>query len=114
MSVLRLTDPPVSIELKLYIISLEVVFVTNRNWSRSHLPCILIVPTPVGTSVGNPLRPLVIVSTVLNASVLIFALGPVVTPFDVALSNECNDVSEDIPTFMVTVVPVTDAIVNGA
>ena len=64
-----------------------MLLVTNSISSMLYLPCILSVPTPDISNLGSALSPLVITSTVLNARVLILALGPAVTLFASALEN---------------------------
>ena len=105
--VLMVTTPPVVILVKLYITSLLVLLVISSISSILYLPWNLTDPTPSSTSLGSDSKPFCIVSTVLNASVLIFAAGPDVTEFVTALENVCNDVSELMPTLAVTVVLVT-------
>ena len=72
------------------------------------------VVTPVGTSVGNAVNPVVITSVTLNASVLILLIGPADIESVTALLNVCSVVSDEIPTLIVTVVLVTAEIVIGA
>jgi len=79
-----------------------------------YLPWNLTVDIPVSTSLGNALSPFDITSTVLNASVLILAVGPAVIELVTALEKVYTLVSELIPTLAVIVVDVTAVIAIGA